>query len=391
MRFPSQDPVEIQEMVGLQLIGHLPYAVEDVIHRFRVLDRDEHGYSLVLVIVVCKDALRSYEAVLCQAGITSGILILNSFGLRGWLRHQERSYPMPDNSGTALLDIGAQDPQICFCGNGKLFFDRMLSRKNALAQEVCRSLELYRDECHGPPVRKIWILSQENTEASMMRKIQERTGVPVETVDPLKDIECADPFQTKERIKFSMAAGIGALLLGPEDLCSWQLNEHAAQCPKSMWKPRIAATVSIVLILFLGLHGQLKSIHKNQTYLLLLKAQAERLQERSRRAEEKIRFVRSLEGQSQDIFVPDLVDALISAVPPEISLKTFYFGQDGNLTVQGCALTHAGVSAFQEGLMRSPRFSRVDLRFAANSQIARLSVVDFRIDLRLRAREAVRP
>ncbi|HQP11048.1 MAG TPA: PilN domain-containing protein, partial [Candidatus Omnitrophota bacterium] len=391
MQLPSQDPAEIHDMIGLRLIHDIPYAVEEVMYRHYVLDRDGYGYSLVLVVIVCKEKIRRYEEILHQTGIADGAFVLDSFGILGWANYQEELCKIHADRAIALLSIDAIDSQICFCAGGKLFFSRILPHKNVssapvdkseLMKEIRASLELYRRECRGPEIGKIGILPCKGAPGSLDEDIKNQVRISAEVLESLENVPRVENSIINREYPFSITAGIGALVSRSDDLLSWRVNAHSSKQPRRIWKLRMTAAILLLLIMLLGLFGRLRSVHRNQEYLRSLRTYADRAQTESQRAQEKVRFFRSFDGKPEEIFLPDLLDKLILAIPAEVALRTFDLDQEGNLSLQGYALTPGGIIVLQEGL-KSAQFHNVDLRSSANRQIAGRSVIDFRIDFQL--------
>ena len=125
MRLPSQNESEIRKMLDLQLVNQIPYALEDVIYDFVVVDREPSGYVRVLVAIVHRQDVSEKFLKLCkEAGLQPERFVLSSLGIIHWLNYQQGKIPAPvsSNQTVLVLNIDVNHTEICFCHDQNLLF-----------------------------------------------------------------------------------------------------------------------------------------------------------------------------------------------------------------------------------------------------------------------------
>ena len=83
-KLPSTDDNEIKKMVRIEALKHVPYADEDVVSGYRIIEKQDDGYSNVLIAVTQADTVRSQLAVLKKAGLSVESVSLGSEALLLW-------------------------------------------------------------------------------------------------------------------------------------------------------------------------------------------------------------------------------------------------------------------------------------------------------------------
>ena len=397
MTFPSRDPDEIEDMLGLQLVNNIPYPIGDVSYRHVVLDRDDDDNSRVLAMIIHKNVSLRYCRILQKAGVNNGKLVLNSFGLSGWFAYQQRASAAGDHHPAMVVNVNSGYSEICFCRGKDLFFSRSIpyGEEHLLSMDIAElddqvrlSLESYQRERLGPEVRKMLILSTAKGRTILKERFEEELGLPVTIFNPSDNIFCA-PSMNKSVLRAcrptSITAEIGLLLSETKGLVNLTPGEVYEAKQKRKEKRRVVKCVALLLIAAaLGISGQLVDIYKKGRSLETLKGEIARLQPRLEEARRKQRSIAFFDQKFGNYsFIPDLIDELTRLTPEEISFRTLSLNEERGLTIQGYAETHAGINDFQARLIRSERFHDVDLKFATKRKIAKMSVMDFKIVSRL--------
>ena len=65
---PSTDPKEIRDIVELQAEKHTPYAKDEILTDFTVIERDKSGYSRVLLVIAHQDVVHRSVRLIEAAG-----------------------------------------------------------------------------------------------------------------------------------------------------------------------------------------------------------------------------------------------------------------------------------------------------------------------------------
>ena len=84
LKFPSTDDNEIKKMVKIESLKHVPYADEDVVSGYRIIEKLTDGYSNILIAVAQAEAVRKEVDILKKAGMTVESVALGAETLLLW-------------------------------------------------------------------------------------------------------------------------------------------------------------------------------------------------------------------------------------------------------------------------------------------------------------------
>jgi Tfp pilus assembly protein PilN len=393
MRLPSHKRDEINDMIGMLLVNNLPFPVEDVVYEYGLLSRDADGYSRVLAGIIHKDISLRYCRLMQKAGIKDGKLVFDSLGISMWLAYQERSHKAGDRRPVVVLNVDAQNSEICFCGNKNLFFsrsipygeDHLFSGDTAeLQRQVSLSLEAYREERLGPQISGMIILSTAAPAKEFARRLEAASGIPAAVTDPFTDIFCArkmDQGVLRECLPSSTTAELGFLFSGAGNAINLAPEEIHREKQVKAHRRQLAVFFLLVFIASaLSVSAQLIDIHKKQARLAMVKREIGRLQPQLKEGARKAQFVKFFDSKlSHNNFIPDLIDELNRVAPEDISLRILSLDREKRLMIQGYAQAQSGINDFRERLIRSRYFSNVELKHATKRKIANTPVMDFKI------------
>jgi len=159
MRLPSHNEPELKKMIGLQLVNQIPYALEDIIYDFRIVDRESSGYVRVLVVIVHRDVNERFLKLCKEAGLQPERFVLSSFGILHWLNAQRGQIKTFFDRPVLVLNIDVDHAEMCFCYNQNLLFSRSVNygARDLAAENMCGlihqvelSLKNYHKDNMGP-------------------------------------------------------------------------------------------------------------------------------------------------------------------------------------------------------------------------------------------------
>jgi Tfp pilus assembly protein, ATPase PilM len=127
IKLPSQDKNEIKKMVELQVPKQIPWAVEDIVSDYSIIEKDSSGYSRVLLAVCQKDVIKRHLNILSSCGLKAGGIALSSEGVCRWFRYFSHKNNIKEAKPVVLLDINAQATDICFYHKENLVFTRSVA------------------------------------------------------------------------------------------------------------------------------------------------------------------------------------------------------------------------------------------------------------------------
>lgn len=120
---PSADWAEIREIVELQIEKHTPYAKEEILTDFAILETDSNGYSKVMLVIAHQDvvnrALRIVEAM-------GWMLERVTFELEGLVRWSHNVKSTSAGQPFLLADLDAEVATVAVIQRNELLFHRSL-------------------------------------------------------------------------------------------------------------------------------------------------------------------------------------------------------------------------------------------------------------------------
>jgi Tfp pilus assembly PilM family ATPase/Tfp pilus assembly protein PilN len=124
VRFPAFSHSEIENMATLHAPRFLPYAAEDLITGFEVLETKPAEYSLVQLVMVPRATVERYLAAFHACGLEPSSVSLSSYGLLNWY------LSLPANTGAAakevvcIIEVDAFYTEIAVLSAGTLLLSR---------------------------------------------------------------------------------------------------------------------------------------------------------------------------------------------------------------------------------------------------------------------------
>ena len=120
---PSTDPKEIHEIVKLQVEKHTPYAKEDILTDFRILESDQAGYSRVLLVISHKDVVHRSLSLIEGLGWPLEKVGFELEGLVNWFLATQGKL---SKEVILLAELDPDTATLVILQNGKPYFHRSL-------------------------------------------------------------------------------------------------------------------------------------------------------------------------------------------------------------------------------------------------------------------------
>jgi len=257
------DETELEESIRFEAEQYIPFDIEEVNIDYQILGVNEANPEQMEVLLVAakKSLINEYVEVIQDAGLEPVIVDIDSFALENAYEFNYSDEKMPV---VALIDMGAGVININVVKEGKSSFSRdifmggnklseeiqrhlKVSEEEAeilkrggesdqidyeqldkivreisltLAKEIQRSLDLYAASSEKEEVKKIYLTGGTSQILGFKELINERVGIPVEFLDPFREIKFNeaqfDPEYIKE-IKPIAAVGVGLALRKLQD------------------------------------------------------------------------------------------------------------------------------------------------------------------------------
>ena len=254
--FPAMTEDELAESIQWEAEQYIPFPITDVNIDFQILGADTEGRGQmdVMLVAVKKDVINDYTNVIKEAGLNPVVIDVDSFALENMI---EINYPVTPGESVAMVNIGATITSISVLLGGLTIFTRSIpmggnqfteeiqrqlnvsfsdaeamktgkSEPGAdasalslaietvstnLAFEIKRSLDFFLGGNQGADVSKIYLCGGGSKVAGLQNLMQEKTSIPVEVVNPFKNLEINAKDIDAESIKdiapfFGVAVGL---------------------------------------------------------------------------------------------------------------------------------------------------------------------------------------
>jgi len=257
---PAMTQEELEDQIAWEAEQYIPFDINDVNLDFEILDADlsASGKMTVLLVASKKEIINEYVSVFSEAGLKLVVVDVDSFAVQNIF---ELNYPSAENDVVALINIGASIMNLNVVKGGVSLFTRdvqmggnlyteeiqrqfaissqdaehikitadypdkarlseIMSRINeTLSLEINRSLDFYNSTAEDQKIAKVYLSGGCSKVVNLAEVLSKRLGMPVELLDPLKQIVCNekefDPEYLQEISPFiAVAAGLAMRRLG---------------------------------------------------------------------------------------------------------------------------------------------------------------------------------
>ena len=393
MRLPSHNEPELKKMIGLQLVNQIPYALEDIIYDFRIVDRESSGYVRVLVVIVHRDVNERFLKLCKEAGLQPERFVLSSFGILHWLNAQRGQIKTFFDRPVLVLNIDVDHAEMCFCYNQNLLFSRSVNygARDLAAENMCGlihqvelSLKNYHKDNMGPGIKRMLVFSTLPEAAALKGPLEEMSLIPVDVHSPLDNALCQKNMSLealKSQPGISITAGTGFLLSDVKDpinLIPHEVHDIKQSKHRQFQWIQLALLTTLTFVLAASIPGV--DFLRKLAYLRSLQKKNEAAKPELGRIKKRMDLVRVVQQElGKRVVVADLVQELYRLAPPGLSFQSLYLNERRQFVIHGYAETSASVHNFQQNLVRSILFKAVNLEFATKRKIFNMEVTDFQI------------
>jgi type IV pilus assembly protein PilM len=232
MPFMSQE--DLDESIQWEAEQYIPFDVKDVNIDTQILtpQADAAGQMDVLLVAAKKDMINDFTSVCAEAGLTATVVDVDAFAVQNAF---EVNYPQGPNQPVVLINVGAAVTNINIVNNGMATFTRDITAGgHAFTEEIQKQLNISAEEAealkvggHGeadavvpqeverviqgvadqmggeiqrsldfhaataPDVHptRVYLSGGTARIPALFKVIEQRAGVPVEVLNPFKNIE----------------------------------------------------------------------------------------------------------------------------------------------------------------------------------------------------------
>lgn len=234
---PPMTQEELQESIQWEAEQYIPFDMNDVYLDVEILNAQsaEHNQMDVLLVAAKKDMVNDYVEVVREAGLQPQVVDVDCFSVQNQF---EVNYELPLTETVVLINIGASVTNVNIVSRGTTTFTRDISPlggnvyteeiqkqldvsfeeaellkaggelgadadavvpqevervihavSEGVASEIQRSLDFYTATSADGHISKIYISGGTAKIPSLYRIVEQKLGVPVEIINPFKNIE----------------------------------------------------------------------------------------------------------------------------------------------------------------------------------------------------------
>jgi type IV pilus assembly protein PilM len=239
INLPQMTAEELEESIQWEAEQYIPFDINDVNIDVQILNTEstQAGQMDVLLVAAKKDMVNDYTEVIQSAGRIPVVVDIDAFAVQNQF---EVNYEIPRSETVVLVNIGASVTNINVLANGTSTFTRdisiggsqftdaiqkalnvsydeaealklggglkehdavvphevervLQSEAETVANEIQRSLDFYAATSSDAHIARIFISGGSGRIPALARTIEGRTGVPVELMNPFRNIDISNP------------------------------------------------------------------------------------------------------------------------------------------------------------------------------------------------------
>lgn len=394
---PSLNPLEIKDMIELQISKQTPYASDEVIKDYQILGSNVDGYSKVLLVIVHRDIVGRYFKILESAGLKVQKVSFSSEGLLNWRSLVYREKIAAEKVHILIeVDYDTSDFEVVL--NDKLVFGRSISLgfsqflgqleqwQKKFVEEVKHSIYAYQNEIMSKEIDKI-IISRPRLVGDSLNKavLEKEFGSSVEIIDQFKDIPLTDEgvnsYNNLIRTDLSFAGLVGLGLPAGEHKIDLVPQEYLiSKAVKEKGKDLYLMGILLVSILVAVSGVFLGRMYNKERYLGQLKQRLGEIQNKTKELNSMVRGIETIKDRVHTRGMSlNLLYEVHRAIPPGVHLVSISFDGKESLTLRGQSNEMSEVFNFVNKLEESVYFQNVKSKYATKRKVEDKEITDFEI------------
>jgi Tfp pilus assembly PilM family ATPase len=383
VKLPSTNDVEISKMAKIESLKHVPYADEDIVSGYRIVEKQSDGYAGVLIAVAQAQTVRKEIEILAKAGIGVESVSLGSETLLLWyLAGRETN----DKSTILLMNVDAEHIGIDVIANNKLMFTRGIVfspvrpiSTEKIVEQVTLSMSAYRKESAQPVDRIILTGTQVNV-GGLKAMLSGNVKVPIEIMDQMKNMpRRRDANLEVEGASFVELLGLAMRHEGADiDLLPEKTrNERRI----SLMKRHVVISLIVMALIGVMAFGLiLKKLHDKRIYIAYIDAELAGIEPQAKKVKEMAKETELITSKiAERPLAIDLVTEIFKTTPSGITLTMMEYENSKAMTLRGAASNLSDVFKYVAILEKSPYLENVKVRYANKRAGQKSETADFEI------------
>lgn len=394
---PSTNPLEIEDMVDLQIGKQALYSQDEIIRDYHALSSHMEGYSRILLVIVYREVIQKIFRIIEAAGLSIEKVGFGSEGLLSW---GELAYTrtISIDKSVVLIDIDYDGIDFEVVVNGSPIFSRSLPLslhddlvpeqkwQDKFVEEVMRFIYAYQNEVTDKSVETI-IISANSFARQRLREdfLREKIGLPVEIIDQLDKISKTDEALesynnlSKKNLSFAGLVG-GAFIFGKQSIDLMPQEVKVERNFKERGKDIYRMGIILVFILIIISSLFSGRLYNKERYLNQLNARLSEIKDKADMLENMLRETALIKDRISSRGTSlELIYETHEAVLPEMHLAMLVFDGRDSVILRGESSTMSEVFNFVGRLEKSEYFKNVQTRHTTQRREKDKDVISFEI------------
>lgn len=230
VKLPPVGPDKLAQTVRHEAVQNIPFAIDEVEWDYHLIDADAAEPEVLLVAAKAELVAGLVHAV-AAVGLSPEFIDVGPAALGNAVRH---SYP--ELAGPVLVaDLGMHASSLLFLDGARTFFRTLPVPGNMmerLIQEIGRSITFYRNQQEGRAPELLLLAGELAGLDEPERHLADRLKLPVQMLDPLRNIGVAGSVDVAGAHRFGVLAGLAVRGAAPRAM---QIN----LMPKAIERERL--------------------------------------------------------------------------------------------------------------------------------------------------------
>ena len=380
MKFPTTSSEELRQMVELSGKAQLPYATEQAIVDYSLIDQRE-GFSTVAMVACQRDFLERQLHPLHEAGLQVECLTVSSSGVLGWYTAARMTSLVEP---VLVINRDEDRTDLVLIRDGRLLLTRSIPSGSdedgpeLLTHEIEQSLSTLRKDLPGIEVRSL-LLTGVGPLAAWKEKASQHLSLPASVVDG------AQPLTGRAMSETASASPVvvgGAACAPTRQLLNLNPPE-VRQTTRHQSQVREVVTVGALLLAVLVLGGSVSALHVYRQYRLIARidqaiSEVDPLTRQTKTAAQRVELVTAVLEQRRRLAA--LLGGVFRSTPSTITLDALTFDRlRREMGLRGRAPSTQDVLAYRKALEQLEGVVEARLKYATARQTADGERADFEI------------
>ena len=384
LKLPSTDDNEIMKMVKIESPKHVPYADEDVVSGYRIIEKLKDGYSNILIAVAQAEAVRGEVDILKKAGMIVESVSLGSEALLLWYLD---AHQFDKDISVLLVNIDADHIDMDVIAGGMLLFTRGVAYSAAkpissekIIDQVNVSISAYKKESLKS-IDKVILSGMRGKADELKTLIAERMNIPVEVMDQMEKV----PVSQEASLDVEEASFIELVGLALKyDGVNINLLPETFQEEQRLYLVKnniITSLIISALIVVIAFGTVLKKLHDKRAYISYVDSELGKIEPQVRSAKSMSKEIDLVTSKiAERPLAIDLTAEIFKITPSGVTLNMMEYESNKMFTLRGAAPNLSDVFKYVTILGKSPYFKNVKVKYA-NKRVSQASgMADFEIN-----------